>query len=236
MSKNPETFTNSIGMSFVYISPCTFTMGSPSHERERNPNEIRHQVTLMNGFYMQTTPVTQEQWLNVMGDNPSFFKDSSEKNPVDNVSWYDCREFLGKLNEKEETNKYRLPFESEWECACRAGSKTRFYFGEDDAALEEYAWYNNNSRLKPHPVGEKKPNAWGLYDMLGNVWEWCLDWRGEYASGSETDPSGPEEGSFKIVRGGAWYFYPDSCRSACRNYYVPGRNEFYVGFRIVKQA
>jgi formylglycine-generating enzyme required for sulfatase activity len=236
MSGNPETVTNSIGMRFVYIPPCTFVMGSPSDEKERYHDEAQHLVILTTGFHIQTTPVTQKQWMQVMEDNPSYFKGSEEDCPVENVSWYDCQEFIRKLNQKEGTDKYRFPSESEWECVCRAGSKSRFCFGDEESVLEEYAWYYANSDLKSHPAGYKKPNAWGLYDMHGNVWEWCQDWYGDYPSDAVSDPSGPSEGSHKVVRGGAWYFYAGSCRSACRNFYVTGRTEFFLGLRLVSKA
>ena len=236
MESNPEFFTNTLGMKFVYVPPCTFMMGSPEDEKGRYYDESRHRVTLTQGFYLQTTPVTQSQWRDVMESKPSYFRDCGEDCPVENVSWLDCLEFVKVLNEKEKTGRYRLPSEAEWECACRAGSGTTFCFGDDESRLAEYAWFVENSGLRPHPVGTRKPNDRGLYDMHGNVWEWCGDWHGDYDPGEVCDPEGSPKGSYRIVRGGGWYFYGDSCRSACRNSYQPGYKEFFVGFRLARDA
>ena len=167
-----------------------------------------------------------------MESNPSYFKNNGEESPVEDVTWEECEEFIRELNEKEGTDRYRFPLESEWECACRAGSKTKFCFGDDEAVLKEYAWYYLNSDLRTHPVASKKPNAWGIYDMHGNIWERCQDWYGGYPPGEVSDPTGPPKGSYKVVRGGCWYFYGESCRSARRNSYPPGRGEFFLGLRL----
>jgi formylglycine-generating enzyme required for sulfatase activity len=172
----------------------------------------------------------------VMESNPSYFKDCGEGCPVENVSWHECLKFVEVLNDKEGAEKYRLPSEAEWECACRAGSKMAFSFGDDESMLGEYAWYIENSDLRPRSVGGKKPNDWGLYDMHGNVWEWCQDWHGDYPSEDVSDPKGPSRGSYKVVRGGGWYFYAESCRSACRNSYLPGYKEFFIGFRVARDV
>lgn len=183
---------------------------------------------------MQTTEVTQEQWLSVMGNSPSQFKECGINCPVENVSWLDVQEFIRRLNRLEGTDKYRLPTEAEWEYACRAGSSTKYSFGDNAAILDEYAWYRNNSGWRPHPVGQKKPNAWGLYDMHGNVWEWCQDWQGDYPAGEVTDPKGPPSGHHKIIRGGSWLDGASILESSFRGqeYHVIRSND--IGFRLVR--
>jgi formylglycine-generating enzyme required for sulfatase activity len=177
--------------------------------------------------------VTQEQWEAVMGNNPSYF--NGPKNPVEMVSWEDCQQFLGKLNAKSAAGggKFRLPSEAQWEYACRAGSTTRYCFGDDESGLGEYGWYNGNSDGRTHPVGEKKPSAWGLYDMHGNVWEWCADWYDwdYYGNSTTDDPRGPATGSARVARGGtrdrpAW-----DCRSAGRGHDGPGERGDGLGLR-----
>jgi formylglycine-generating enzyme required for sulfatase activity len=180
---------------------------------------------------MGTTEVTQGQWRKIMGNNPSCFKNCGNNCPVEYVSWDNCQEFIRKLNRKEGTNKYRLPTEAEWEYACRAGSKKRFCFCDSDLRLGDYAWYSNNSSSKTHSVAQKKPNAWGLYDMHGNVWEWCQDGYGKYPLSHVTDPKGPSSGSFRVIRGGSWDDHARYVRSANRNRFNPG-NWYYhrLGF------
>ncbi len=228
----PKRLTNSLGMEFVYIPPGTFMMGSPEDEPWRSKNETLHQVTLTRGFYMQTTQVTQGQWEAVMGNNPSHFKDEGDNCPVEKVSWDDVQEFIKKLDERERTDKYRLPTEAEWEYSCRARSRARYCFGDDKDRLSEYAWYWKNSGRKTHPVGEKKANAWGLYDMHGNVWEWCEDWYDKYPSESVTDPGGPSTGSYRVYRGGSWHFDAGDCRSAYRIRSSPNRRTDDLGLRL----
>jgi len=151
---------------------------------------------------------------------------------VETVSWDDATEFCKKLSEKTR-QAVRLPTEAEWEYACRAGSKTRFCFGDADEGLGDYAWYRANSGRTTHPVGQKKPNAWGLYDMHGNVWEWCADWYGDYPNGAVTDPQGPASGTYRVLRGGAWRGNSDFCRSANRGSGTPGGRSRIFGFRVV---
>jgi formylglycine-generating enzyme len=249
----PKYFTNSIGMKFVWIPAGTFLMGSPKREAGRSDDEAQHNVTLTKGFYMGVCPVTQEQWQAVMANNPSHFK--SEKNlPVERVSWMDCWRFIKNLRETDK-KPYRLPTEAEWEYACRAGTTTPFTFGEtistDQANYDGHhtapAWlealprrsatkYGNGEkgvyREKTTPVGSFPANAWGLYDMHGNVWEWCLDCYGEYPHQDVVDPQGPERGKAAVLRGGSWYNLPGYCRSACRNRDVPGRCSNDTGFRV----
>ena len=224
----PRTFTNSIGMKFVWIDPVTFRMGSD----DKNPDEKpAHMVTLSKGFYLQTTEVTQRQWEAVMGTNSSYFKGPDR--PVETVSWEDAQEFLKKLNAQEKDSRYRLPSEAEWECACRAGGQE-----PDEAAnLGEVAWWGMNSNNETHPVGQKKPNAWGLFDMRGNVLEWVEDWydSGTYARGQRLDPAGLGSGGSRVVRGGSWYSkVTDSCRCACRFYGWPVHQRYTGGFRCAR--
>jgi formylglycine-generating enzyme required for sulfatase activity len=230
----PKELTNSIGMKFRLIEPGTFMMGSPESEAGRGSNERQHQVTLTQPFYMGIYPVTQSEYQQIMGSNPSRFK--GERHPVEKVSWEDATEFIKKLNglleERTAGRFYRLPTESEWEYACRAGSSTAYCCGDGEARLGEYAWYYGNSGRKTHPVGQKAANAWGFYDMHGNVWEWCSDWYGDYPSGSVMDPTGASTGSFRVYRGGCWYFVAAYCRSAFRNGLGPSFRYDFLGFRL----
>ena len=227
-----EKSANSVGMKFMYIPPGTFVMGSPSDELGRHSDEKQHKVTLTRGFYMQTTEVTQAQWKAVMGDNPSYFKEDGL--PVERVSWDAAYEFIQKLNKMEATDRYRLPTEAEWEYACRSRSKTAFCFGNDEKGLGAFAWYSGSSLKKTSYIGKKKPNAWGLYDMYGNVWEWCHDWFGRYPSASVTDPKGPPQGQNRVFRGGSWFDAGRYCRSAFRYRSAPGFKYHHLGFRVVR--
>ena len=239
-----KAITNSLGMKFVYIQPGTFTMGSPADEPGRDSDETQHKVTLTKGFYMQTTEVTQGQWKAVMGNNPSGFKDCGDNCPVENVSWNDAQKFIKKLNELDGGgNKYRLPTEAEWEYAARAGGTTTpFAFGKclstDDANYDgNYPLEGcpkGKDREKTIPVGSLKANDWGLYDMHGNVWEWCEDWHGDYPTGSVTDSVGPEAGSGRVVRGGGWNNNARNCRSANRNNNSPDNRNDNIGFRLAR--
>lgn len=228
-------FTNSIGKKFVLIPAGTFMMGSPKAEPGRDSDEMQHRVTISKAFDMQTTQVTQKQWKTVMGNNPSRFFKYGDNYPVEQVSWNDVQRFIKKLNRMDGGGKYRLPTEAEWEYACRAGSTGRFCFGDSDNELGSYAWYEANSGRSTHPVAQKKSNAWGLYDMHSNVGEWCQDWKGEYPSGSVTDPKGPSSGSYRVYRSGCWYCDAGSCRSAGR-YGHPAAFDGggHVGFRLAR--
>ncbi len=239
------SFTNSIGQKFVLIPAGSFMMGSklsPEEVKKKLGGDLdwykdehpRHRVTLRRDFYMQTTEVTQGQWQAVMGSNPSNFSSCGDDCPVERVSWDEAQEFIRRLNQTEGTDKYRLPTEAEWEYACRAGSTTRWSFGDDENRLGDYAWYGDNSDQKTHPVARKKPNAWGLYDMHGNVWEWCSDWYGDYPSGSVTDPASPSSGSYRVNRGGSWGYYARRCRSAYRDRFDPGFRGSILGFRLAR--
>jgi formylglycine-generating enzyme required for sulfatase activity len=227
-----EVMTNSIGMKLVYIQPGEFQMGSDDGQSNEKPI---HTVKISKGFYIGIYEVTQEQYQKVMGTNPSYFKGSNL--PVESVSWADAVEFCKKLSQTE-GKTYRLPTEAEWEYACRAGTTTQFSFGDDKSQLGDYAWYDKNSGGKPHPVGTKKPNAWGLYDMHGNAWEWCLDWYAKdwYSKGPEENPLNESYGDKwgRVVRGGFWFVNSGLCRVSHRDGYGPSsRGGDGVGFRVV---
>jgi formylglycine-generating enzyme required for sulfatase activity len=192
-----------------------------------------HPVTLTQPFYMAKFAVTQEQYQAVIGANPSHFM--GKNNPVEQVSWYDGQAFCNNLTEQTKQT-VRLPTEAEWEFACRAGTSTVYYSGDTDKDLDRVAWYDANSKGKTHPVGQKQPNAFGLYDMHGNVWQWCQDlWEEDYSKSSSENPQGPAQGEFRLLRGGSWFNYPMVCRSAYR-WFDPGNRISFIGFRVVSPA
>ena len=224
---------NSIGMKFTLIPAGEFNMGS--EDDIDDDEEPVHKVKINNPFYLGTYPVTQREWKAVMGDNPSKFK--GDDLPVEWISWDDVQEFIKKLNEKEGTDKYRLPSEAEWECAARAGTTTRYSFGDSESKLGGYyAWHADNSDGEMHPVGQKKPNPWGLYDVHGNVWEWVQDdWHDSY-DGAPTDGSAWKRGgALRVLRGGSWISYAMSCRSANRNHRDQGYRFSDLGFRLLRE-
>ena len=234
--KPGDVVANSIGMKLAYIPAGEFVMGSPETEAGREDavtSETQHRVKLTKAFRMGTTEVTQAQWRAVMGDNPSKFK--GDNLPVDNVSWDNAVAFCRKLSAKEHRH-YRLPTEAEWEYACRAGTTTAYYTGENTTALGKAGWSKDNSNKSTHPVGTKKANAWGLYDMHGNVWEWCSDWHGESQSKMVSDPTGPANGTFRVIRGGSWYSPPERCRAACSEYNAPFGGGNIFGLRLVLES
>ncbi|MBN2488106.1 MAG: formylglycine-generating enzyme family protein [Methanosarcinaceae archaeon] len=222
---------NSIGMKFTYIPVGEFMMGSEDGDKDEQPV---HKVKINKSFYLGTYPVTQREWKAVMDSNPSEFK--GDNLPVEMLSWDDAQEFVKKLNAKEGADKYRLPSESEWEYACRAGTTTRYSFGDSESKLGEYAWYADNSGRKPHPVGQKKPNPWGLYDMHGNVWEWVQD-NYEFSYGVvHTDESAWEDGSsYRLFRGGGSIEYAWYCRSSSRHIGEADALYIMLGFRLLKE-
>jgi formylglycine-generating enzyme required for sulfatase activity len=241
LAQAPKEITNSIGMKLVLITKGTFMMGSPESEEGRKENETQHKVTISKDYYLGVYEVTQAQYEKVMGKNPSYFQGAIVGNenanlPVENVSWDDTVEFCKKLSDLPEEKKagrlYRLPTEAEWEYACRAGSKAAYSFGANSKTLGDYAWFGESSGSQTHPVGEKKANAWGLYDMHGNVWEWCSDWYGVYPKGAVSDPVGPPEGSPRVFRGGGWDNWAEHCRSANRSGIVPSHRNDLCGFRV----
>jgi len=232
-----------VKLELVLIPAGRFRMGSQAGQDD--PQRVGHQwVLITKPFYIGKYEVTQEVWQKVMGTNPSV--DRGAKNPVEEVSWDDCQEFLKKLNALPHPHPspfgrgskgeglFRLPTEAEWEWACRAGTKTRFCFGDEESGLADYGWYDGNSGSTMHPVGAKKPNAWGLYDCHGNVWEWCGDWCDEYSHGwwPKADPTGPPTGAGRVSRGGSWGSNAVACRSAVR-YCCHPSYRLYVGFRLV---
>ncbi len=234
------SFSNDLGMTFVYIPAGAFMMGSPEDEPYRENDERRHKVKITRGFYMQTTEVTQGQWQAVMGGNPSDFKDCGDHCPVEQVSWDDVQEFIGELNRKT-GRTYRLPTEAEWEYACRAGTTGPFNTG--DCLSVSQANYDGDypfsgcpeehSRRKTVAVKSFAPNARGLYDMHGNVWEWCNDWYGEtFPMFRNNDPVGPSSGENRIFRGGGWSSGARGCRSADRNRRPPDFYSNFIGFRL----
>jgi len=210
-----------------------FLMGSPDSDPDAKSEEKPQHQVKVNSFAIGKYPVTQAQYEAVMGNNPSRFQNNPQ-NPVEKVSWNDAQAFCQKLSQIS-GKTYRLPTEAEWEYACRAGTTTRYYFGDDANQLGDYAWYAGNSQQTTHPVGQKKPNAWELYDMSGNVWEWCEDnWHDSYENAPRDGSAWlTNDNDYHIVRGGSWYGYPDNCRSAYRSsrYYA---DDF--GFRVVSGA
>ncbi|SLM30505.1 conserved hypothetical protein [Desulfamplus magnetovallimortis] len=226
-------------MTFNLIPAGTFMMGSPSDEPGRVSNETQHQVTLTNSFYMQTTEVTQGQWEAVMGSNPSYHDECGADCPVEYVSWNDIQNFITALNALGD-GTYLLPTEAEWEYSARAGSTTAFANGDItetlcayDPNLDLMGWYCGNSGNTTRSVAQKEANDWGLYDMHGNVYEWCQDWYGNYTTDSLIDPEGPSTGSLRVVRGGSWNYDAWRCRSAYRNRGFLDYRYNYVGFRLV---
>jgi formylglycine-generating enzyme required for sulfatase activity len=210
---------NGASMKLVLIRPGKFMMGGKE----------QHEVTLTKPYYLGVTLVTQAQYEAVMGQNPSRFK--GPMHPVETIGWDDAADFCRKLSAKTRQT-VRLPTEAEWEYACRAGTKTAFSFGDSDADLDDYGWYAGNSSGTTHPVAQKKPNPWGLYDMHGNVWEWCADWHDDYPKQAVTDPQGPGSAPYRIVRGGGYNYGPVNCRSANRGYYAPVDRDIVCGFRV----
>ena len=225
-----EVETAKYGIKMRLIPSGSFMMGSPSSEDKRDDDEgPQHKVTISKPFYMGKFEITSAQWKEVMGNNPSFFGDPNA--PVERVSWNDCQEFLNKLCDKLGVphGTYRLPTEAEWEYAARAGTTGKYY-----GYIGSIAWYSDNSGSTTHTVGTKKPNAYGLYDTIGNVWEWCSDWHEDYSSGSQTDPTGPYSGSGRVYRGGSWYINARFCRSAYRSNNSFGNWGSFMGFRFVR--
>ena len=219
-----------VTFNMIKVEGGTFTMGATSEMTNPWDNEKpTHQVTL-SSYYIGETEVTQALWKAVMGSNPSYFE--GDNLPVEQVSWDDCQVFIAKLNSLT-GKKFRLPTEAEWEYAARGGNKSHHtqYIGSDN--VDEVAWYENNSGSKTHTVKTKKANELGIYDMSGNVWEWCQDWYGSYSSESQNNPTGPESGTNRVSRGGSWFNYARFCRSSNRNFGTPDGRFYDHGLRLV---
>jgi len=238
----PQTtniFRNSLGMTFTRIPAGSFIMGSPEDEPGRENDEIQHKVIITKDYFMQTTVITQGQWMSLMNNNPSIYNSCGNNCPVDNISWYDTQDFIKKLNNLGE-GTYRLPTEAEWEYAARAGTQTPFFWGE---CLSDYANYNGNEtvsecpksvfRNTPLPVSSFLPNAWGLYDVHGTIWEWCQDYKADYSKETVTDPTGPKSGQIRIHRGGGFVSPEKNCRSAFRPAMEPDFKNNTFGARLV---
>jgi formylglycine-generating enzyme required for sulfatase activity len=249
LKKPVKEITNSIGMKLVRIEPGKFRMGSPTDEKDRGDDEHLHEVEITKAFFMGVYPVTQAEYKVVMGQNPSRFsadgigKDKlkgmdTSRFPAERVDWDNARKFCEKLTalakEKAAGREYRLPTEAEWEYACRAGTKTRFYTGDDEDDLDKAGWYSGNSDSRTHKVGEKKANAWGLSDMHGNVRQWCSDWYGkDHSQNSDKKyKKGAEKGDPRVLRGGGWDIAAWNCRAAYRSYAAPGYRIDNIGFRV----
>ena len=241
-------FTNSLGQTFMLLPAGSFTMGSPEDEFGRGGPEweLAHQVALTRPFYLMTTEVTQGQWRALMGANPSAFAGCGDDCPVESVSRAEVETFIALLNSREGTGKYRLPTEAEWEYACRAGTVTAFSSGgitpvsscQTDPNLEDAGWYCGNSELETHPVGRKKANPWGFFDLHGNVYEWVGDWADVYPSGPVVDPVGPDSSPFGMLlgRGGGFRSGNRNCRSAERAGFAPETKADDLGFRLVRET
>ena len=215
---------------FVTIQPGAFRMGCSEGDMlcdaDENPP---HDVRITKPFQLATHEVTQSEWRALMGTNPSRFK--GDTLPVENISFDNVQEYLAKLNARNDGYRYRLPTEAEWEYAARAGAK-----GPNTGPLDEMAWYKDNANEQSHPVKQKKPNAWGLYDMEGNVYEWTQDWFFDYEEDPQTDPKGPETGYERVPRGGSWNSTPKGVRTSNRNALEPDAGDFNVGFRVAREA
>ncbi len=254
----PLAKTNTAGMVLRLVPAGIYERGSPETERGRRDDERAHPVRISHPFYLAATPVTQAQFEWVMGYNPSFF-DGPETLPVEFVSWVEGVEFCNRLSlleglepvyeqeggrwiYRKDRNGYRLPTEAEWEFACRAGTRTPFYTGRANPVplgrdnVWRAAWHRHNSHGRTQPVGMREPNRWGLYDLLGNVWEWCWDWYGPYPRGVDPPMAGPRTGSERVIRGGGWYSPTRETRSAARQRRDPEAPWNSLGFRVARNA
>ncbi len=229
----PNLKKEAMPLVLIRIPAGTFQMGSPDTEEGHEKNESpMHSVTISRDYYLGKHEVTQAQWEAVIGSNPS--TEINPDFPVNKVSWHDCHVFLHRIGKIAQKSGFRLPTEAEWEYACRAGTSTATYFGDNpsEEEKEKYAWFRNNSNGELHIVGQFPPNPWGLFDMLGNVWEWCYDWYGPYTSGMQVDPTGPKTGSERVYRGASWMARPEWIRCADRGKFTPNNQRNTGGFRV----
>jgi formylglycine-generating enzyme required for sulfatase activity len=226
------------GIPFILIQPGCFTMGNTKSPTERTTNEFpSHRVCIEKAFYLSETEVTQKQWEDIMGNNPS--KVASYNRPVDRVNWNDVQAFITTINKKDGGTLFRLPTEAEWEYAAKAGSNEDYSFGNDASSLDNYAWFGNlGYKGSSHEVALKQPNAWGLYDMHGNVWEWVQDWYDPeyYKNSPEKNPAGAVAGKYRVYRGGSWVGKPDTLRSSQRSSALPVTKSNDIGFRLLREA
>ncbi|MCX7106437.1 MAG: formylglycine-generating enzyme family protein [Methylococcales bacterium] len=224
------------GIRFVKIEAGCFLMGKDTDLKESSPVESpQHRVCIEKPFYLGETEITQKQWETIMGSNPS--KSKALYKPVEKVSWNDAQDFIKRLNNQEEGNLFRLPSEAEWEYSARAGSKSLYYFGDKQKELTTYAWFGDEGYGgASHEVALKKPNAWGLHDMHGNVWEWVQDWYDPnyYQSSPEKDPKGPDVGQYRVYRGGSWVGKNVNLRSSIRYSGLPSSRTGDIGFRLAR--
>jgi formylglycine-generating enzyme required for sulfatase activity len=233
------TLPGGVPMTFVKIPPGEFMMGSDGNEDEFLPQadeRPRHPVRITEPFYLGRTEVTQRQWEAVMGETWFYFRGDRDR-PADCISWDQAQVYVEKLTRLGQ-GTFRLPTEAEWEYACRAGTTTRYWWGDDPhyRQVADYVWFEANSGDTPHRVGTKRPNPWGLHDVLGNVMEWCEDWYGPYPSGLQVDPQGPSSGEDRVRRGGVWSFLPSGCRPADRAREFPDEGNYIGGVRIVREC
>ena len=230
-----EVKVGAVSFNMRWCPPGSFTMGSPVSEDGRDTDEVQHKVTLTKGFWIGETEVTQALWREVLGANPAHHK--GDDLPVEQVTWNDCQRFLRKLNTRPEVRDaklaFSLPTEAQWEYACRSGTAGPF---AGEGFLDDMGWCNSNSGGSSHPVARQAPNEWGIYDMHGNVWEWCSDWFGDYPKTGQSDPTGPSSGVLRVARGGSWIHPARSCRAAFREWYAPGDRDASLGLRLVLAA
>jgi formylglycine-generating enzyme required for sulfatase activity len=233
--------TNGATMEFVWIEPGVFTMGSSPEETVNLNEQPQHEVTIGQGSWLGKDDVTQGEWEAVRGPAPwsgQTFVQATPNRPAVDISWQDVQTFVARLNQPREPGEYRLPTEAEWEYACRAHTTTRWSFGEDESRLLDHAWYYDDAwavgETYAHAVGTKLANPWGLYDMHGNVWEWCQDWYGDYSAAAQTDPPGRAGGSERVLRGGDFDTDAQGTRSAARFYYTPDYRYDNIGARLVR--